>query len=50
LVKTNIAVQIYFKNILFLVWVPNSEEKKNKSQKTVPGSVGEDRGVALIRR
>jgi hypothetical protein len=32
----NTADQIYFKNILFLVWVPNSEERRLKSQEAVP--------------
>jgi hypothetical protein len=29
----NTAVQIYFKNILFSVWVPNSEERKVNPRK-----------------
>jgi hypothetical protein len=30
----NTAVQIYFKNILFSVWVPNSEERKSNPGKS----------------
>jgi hypothetical protein len=46
----NTVVQIIFKNFYFLVWVPNSEERKIKSLEPVPKSASEDRRVALLRR
>jgi hypothetical protein len=41
---------LFLKTILFLDWIPISEEKKIKSQEPVPGSAGEDHRVALLRR
>jgi hypothetical protein len=31
---------LFFKTLLFSIWVSNSEEKKFKSQESVLGSVG----------
>jgi hypothetical protein len=33
----NTIIQIYFKNILFSVWVPNSEERKSNLRKPYLG-------------
>jgi hypothetical protein len=46
----NTAVQIYFKIIFIFDLGSYFWRKKNKSQKTVPRSADEDRGVALLRR
>jgi hypothetical protein len=47
----NTAIQIYFKKNGFIFGLGSYFwRKKIKSQETVPGSAGEDRGVALLRR
>jgi hypothetical protein len=46
----NTAVQIYFKNNFIFGLGSYFWRKEIKSQETVLGSAGEDRGVALLRR
>jgi hypothetical protein len=41
---------IILETILFLIWVSISEERKVKSQESIPENTGEDRGVTLLRR
>jgi hypothetical protein len=44
------CTSVILKIVLFSIWVPIFEEKKSKSQEFIPGSAGEDRGIALLRR